>query len=300
MPVRVDKSDKAKTENGKSTSSFLSSSSSPSSWSSDDNDFSLNNTPKRKAKLMLFAETGTGKTAFVCRFAPEPIAILDFDGRSLATVQQAREELNRTIHHTEIFLPGEEDTPEETRLYAHEQLKKTFRNLRWAVRQSLLGNIKTICIDTSTEFDLLCKLAYDGCKTELVEGKVKETGSYGKDKDFVNYQFWRIVNIWRPGNAHLIFTGREKEIYKNHQATGDFTFRAAKVINEAVDISLQLRTMERMDGKGMKSEIEVIKSGINRDKVGKVYKELEKSWQQHGPFAVICSDIYGGEIEEWI
>jgi hypothetical protein len=288
MVVRTDKS--------KSVPSTVSSSSS--SWSSGDHDFSLDNEPAPKAKIMLFAETGVGKTAFVCRFAPDPIAIIDMDGRALPAVKQAREELGKVIHHTEIFLPGEEDTPEETRLFAHESIRKAIRNLKWAVTQSKIGKIRTICLDTATEYDLLCKLAYDGCKSELVDGKVKETGSYGKDKDFINSQFWRIINIWRQGNAHLVLTGREKEIYKEHKATGDFTFRASKVINEAVDLSLQLRSIPKMDGDGRKSEIEVIKCGVNREKIGKVYKERE--WKEHGPFALICSDVYGRDIEEWL
>lgn len=267
---------------------------SSSSWSSSDHDATSSDEPEEKAKIMLFSESGVGKTDFICRNAPDPMIIFDFDGRSLRTIKKVRRETGKTIHHVRILLPGEEDSPEETKLFATESLKKTFRNLKWAVRQSLLGQMSTIGFDGATEFDLLSKLAYDGCKVSTKEG------AFGKDKDFVNYQFWRVFNICRQGQAHIILTSREKEIYKDHQSTGDFTFRASKVINEAVDISLQLRAKDQLSGSGKKYEIEVIKAGVDdkkNSKVGKVYKE--RDWQECGPFALICSDIYGGSIEDW-
>lgn len=268
------------------------------SWTTTgDHDFSSNNKPNKRAKFMLFAKAGVGKTAFVCRHAPDPIAILDIDGRALPTVEQARRDLGKTIHHVEILLPGEEGDPDETKLFAQSSLNKLFKNLKWAVGQSALGKMSTVYVDGCTEVDLLAKLAWDGCKAQTKEG------AFGKDKDFINYQFWRIINIWRRGNAHLVLSSREKEIYKDHEATGDFTFRAAKVIDEAVDFSLQLRERDRMDGKGKKYEIKVIKSGINRSKSGKVYRESE--WQEFGPFAHICNDIYSdlyedGSVTDWI
>lgn len=277
--------------------------SSPSNWSNEDHDFSSNNEPSKKAKLMLFSETGVGKTDFICRNAPEEIAIFDFDGRSLRTVEKVRAETGKVIHHVDIFLPGEENSPEETRIFALESINKTIRNLKWCVKQSLLGKIKVIGFDGASEYDLLCKLAYDGCKTELVDGKIKNTGSYGKDRDFINYQFWRVFNVCRQGNAHLIMTSREKEIYKDHVSTGDFTFRASKVINEAVDFSLQLRAVDLLTPgvNGKKYELEIIKAGVDDrsdSKVGKVYKE--RDWQEYGPFALICADVYGGDVRDWL
>lgn len=272
-------------------------------WSNEEHDFSSNNEPSKKAKLMLFSETGVGKTDFICRNCPGEIAIFDFDGRSLRTVEKVRAETGKIIHHVDIFLPGEEGTPEETRIFALDSINKTIRNLKWCVKQSLLGKIKVIGFDGASEYNLLCKLAYDGCKTELVEGKIKETKSWGKDTDFINHQFWRIFNICRRGNAHLIMTAREKEIYKDHNATGDFTFRATKVINEAVDFSLQLKAKDKLEpgSKGKKYEIEVIKAGVDDrsdSKVGKVYKE--KDWQRYGAFAAICADVYGGDVADWL
>jgi hypothetical protein len=290
------------TTNGSKDSKSLSFSSPD--WSDEEHDFSSNNSPSKKAKLMLFSETGVGKTDFICRNAPEEIAIFDFDGRSLRTVEKVRAETGKVIHHVDIFLPGEEGTPEETRIFALDSINKTIRNLKWCVKQSLLGKIKVIGFDGASEYQLLSKLAYDGCKTELVDGKIKELRSWGKDIDFINHQFWRIFNICRRGNAHLIITSREKEVYdKEHKATGDFTFRASKVINEAVDFSLQLKAKDKLDpgSKGKKYEIEVIKAGVDDrsdSKVGKIYKE--KDWQEHGPFALICSDVYGGDVTDWL
>lgn len=271
-------------------------------WSDEEHDFSSNNEPSKKAKLMLFSETGVGKTDFICRNAPEEIAIFDFDGRSLRTVEKVRAETGKIIHHVDIYLPGEEEGPEATRIFALDSINKTIRNLKWCVKQSLVGKVKVIGFDGASEYQLLCKLAYDGCKTELVEGKIKELKSWGKDTDFINHQFWRIFNICRRGDAHLILTSREKEIYdKEHKATGDFTFRASKVINEAVDVSLQLKAKDKLGSSGKKYEIEVIKAGVDDradSKVGKVYKE--KDWQEYGAFALICSDVYGGDVKDWL
>lgn len=299
MVVRTKAVGSSGSGNGKDSSK--SASFSPPDWSDEEHDFSSNNEPSKKAKIMLFSETGVGKTDFICRNAPEEIAIFDFDGRSLRTVEKVRAETGKIIHHVDIFLPGEEDTPEQTRVFALESINKTIRNLKWCVKQSLLGKIKVIGFDGASEYDLLCKLAYDGCKTELVDGKIKNTGSYGKDRDFINYQFWRVFNVCRQGNAHLILTSREKEVYKDHVGTGDFTFRASKVINEAVDFSLQLRAKDMLSGNGKKYEIEVIKAGVDdrsNSKVGKVYKE--KDWEDYGPFALICSDVYGGDVTDWL
>lgn len=291
------------TGNGKdSTKSSSSTSFSTPDWSDEEHDFSSTNEPSKKAKLMLFSETGVGKTDFICRNAPEEIAIFDFDGRSLRTVEKVRAETGKVIHHVDIFLPGEEEGPEQTRIFALESINKTIRNLKWCVKQSLLGKIKVIGFDGASEYQLLCKLAYDGCKTELVDGKIKETRSWGKDIDFINHQFWRLFNICRRGNAHLILTAREKRVFdKEHKDTGDFTFRSSSVINEAVDFSLQLKAKDLLSGTGKKYEIEVIKAGVDdrsNSKVGKIYKE--KDWQEYGPFALICSDVYGGDVTDWL
>lgn len=295
MPVRVDKSEKAKSsstsENGGKSSIIYTSR----SWSDEEHDATLDGESEGKAKIMLFSESGIGKTDFICRNSPDPIMIFDFDGRSLRTVKKVRKETGKAIHYVRIYLPGEEGEPEETKLFAQESIKKAIRNLRWAVKQSLSGEMKTIGWDGCSEYDLLAKLAYDGAKVQTKDG------AFGKDKDFVNYQFWRVFNIVNRGTAHFILTAREKEIYKDHQSTGDFTFRASKVINEAVDFSLQLKAKDKLSGEGKKYEIEIVKCGVDdrsNSKVGKVYKE--KDWQEHGPFAVICSDVYGGDVADWL
>lgn len=283
--------------NGKDAKSISSSSVSISSpdWSDEEHDSTLDGESEGKAKIMLFSESGTGKTDFICRNAPDPIMLFDFDGRSLRTVKKVRIETGKTIRYVRIYLPGEEGEPEETKLFAQESIVKAIRNLKWAIRQSLTGDIKTIGWDGCSEYDLLAKLAYDGAKVQTKDG------AFGKDKDFVNYQFWRVFNIVNRGMAHFILTAREKEIYKDHQSTGDFTFRASKVINEAVDFSLQLRAKDRLGSDGKKYEIEIVKCGVDdrsNSKVGKVYKE--RDWQEYGAFAVICSDVYGGHVADWL
>lgn len=287
------------TGNGKDSvkSSSSTSSFSSSDWSDEEHDSTVDGESEGKAKLMLFSESGTGKTDFICRNAPDPIMIFDFDGRSLRTVKKVRLETGKIIRYVRIYLPGEEGEPEETKLFAQASISKAIRNLKWAVKQSLSGDIKTIGWDGCSEYDLLSKLAYDGAKVQTKDG------AFGKDKDFVNYQFWRVFNIVNRGQAHFILTSREKEIYKDHQPSGDFTFRASKVINEAVDFSLQLKALDVMTPgvTGKKYQLEIIKCGVDdrsNSKVGKVYKE--KDWQEHGPFALICSDVYGGDVTDWM
>lgn len=281
-------------DSAKSSSSSTTSFSTP-DWSDEEHDSTLDGESEGKAKIMLFSESGVGKTDFICRNAPDPIIIFDFDGRSLRTVKKVRLETGKVIRHVRIFTPGEEDSPEETKLFARSSIAKTIRNLKWAVKQSLTGGIKTIGFDGATEYTLLAKQAYDGVKEQTKDG------AFGKDKDYVKHQFWRVVNIVLQGQAHFIITAREKEIWKDNKPTDDFSFRADSVINEAVDFSLQLRQKDKLSGEGKKYEIKIIKCGVDDrldSKVGKVYKEGD--WQEYGPFAVICADVYGGDVTDWL
>lgn len=284
--------------NGKDSSSKPSSSSSsisPPDWSDEEHDSTLDGESEGKAKILLFSETGMGKTDFICRNSPDPIIIFDFDGRSLRTVKKVRHETGKIIRHVRIFTPGEESEPDETKLFARASIQKTIRNLKWAVKQSLTGNIKTIGFDGASEFTLLAKQAYDGVKEQTKDG------AFGKDKDYVKHQFWRVINVVLQGEAHFIITAREKEIWKDSKPTEDFTFRADSVVSEAVDFSLQLRAKDKLGSDGKKYELKLIKCGVDDrsdSKVGKVYKE--KDWQEHGPFALICADVYGGDVTDWL
>lgn len=260
-----------------------------------DSDFIQLKAPKKQANVLIFGDNGQGKTTFVTKYAPEPIAFINYDRRADWAVVKAMEE-GRKIHYTHVDYPADimRLGDDVARKLGQAAIDKTIRNYEIAVRESEKGNIRTICLDTGTEYSELLKLA--------ITGRIDKTkGDYGKSKDLINRQWWRLFTMAREGSAHVIVLSRAKAIWVDNEPTGNFTFRCPEVVGDAVDWAGQIRLKKGPKGKFKKKfELEITKGGINIAELGEVYTEEE--WKDlGGPFVYACLLQYdGSDMEDWM
>lgn len=258
---------------------------------------------KKQANLLVFGEAGTGKTSFATMYAPEPVALISLDGRGEDAVADARL-IGRTIIPSYIDPITKSDSAEIVRTQARSIIEEVYNNVQWAVAESLAGRVRTICLDTGTEYSEIAKLAFDGER-----GQTKD-GAFGKDKDYVNFEWWRLFKLIYTGKAHFIITAREKEIWiadnspgakpGARKATGRFTYRGPTVMNDGVKLSGQIRLKKTSSGRQLKeAEFEVTKAGVNRNELSEVY--TEKDWGEYGPFVWACYNqfINTSNISDW-
>lgn len=244
-------------------------------------DFAILGTPKLQANVLVFGRPSTGKTTIATRFAPDPVAFINFDKRAGVAVKRAMDS-GRRIYFLGVDIPANVTKlgDEQARKLGQEAVNKVIRNFEWAVEQSRKGNVRTICIDTGTEYSELVNLAITG-KTVGVKG------DYGKSKDLLNREWWRLYNLAREGNAHLVVLARTKELWENNEPTGNYTYRGPSVMDEGADWSAHIRLRRGMKGKQRKEiELEITKAGNNLDEMGNVYRE--EDWGANGPFVWSC------------
>lgn len=256
---------------------------------------------KKQANILIYGSGGSGKTSFVTRYAPHPVALLAYDRRYVPAVDKATK-AGRIVYPCEINLPAtwKKLSPDKVRELAQAALDKTFRNLEWAFEQSLRESIRTTSIDTGTELSEIMKLSFDG-----VLGQTKQ-GAYGRDKDYVNRKWWDIFNMARDSKSHLVVTSRAKEVWTEtqsgqRQATGRYEPRCPDVINDAADWSGHIRQKKSPSGRLLKVfELEMSKCGANIAELGEVY--TEKEWEPFGgPFSYACyMQFYdNSDLEDW-
>lgn len=244
-------------------------------------DFTILGEPKLQANVLVYGKPGTGKTSLATRFAPHPIAFINFDKRAALAVKRAMDD-GRHIYFLGVDIPANVTKlgDEQARKLGQEAVNKVIRNFEWAVEQSRKGNVRTICIDTGTEYSELVNLAVTG-KTVGVKG------DYGKSKDLLNREWWRLFNLAREGSAHFIVLARTKEQWEANEPTGNYTYRGPSVMDEGADWSAHIRLRRGMKGKQRKEiELEITKAGNNLDEMGNVYRE--EDWGDHGPFVFAC------------
>lgn len=256
-------------------------------------DFTAPPIPKRQAKITLCGESGVGKTTFALKYAPDPIALINFDGRAGYAAQEATQ-AGKKVLMTEIRISGDINRmkEEEAKRAGQIVIDKTMKNLEAAVRESQKGNIRTICFDTGTEYGQFLTLAFRG-KLGLVK-------DYGKSKDLINQQLLRLYQVAADGNAHLIMLTRAKATWAGEEPSGKFEPKAYEVLSEAADIIAHLRFRKAGKGRVTKeTEIEILKAGTDRSQLGAVYREAD--WEDlGGPFVYACMMNYPGTTpEDW-
>jgi hypothetical protein len=245
-------------------------------------DFIVLGKSRFQANAVVFGSGGAGKTTVVTEYAPDPVAFISLDRRADEAVRKAMKHGRRIV-----FLRV--DTPAnptklgdvEARKLGQSAVNKVIKNFEWAVKESLKGNIRTIGLDTGTEYAEMLNLAITG-------KEVRVKGDYGKSKDLMNREFWRLYNLAREGNAHFILLARAQEIWEGNEPTGRFKPRGPDVIHDGADWCGHIRLSKvQKKNEPKRFELQVTKAGNNIEKIGKVYvsdEESENTWQPWGPF----------------
>lgn len=266
-----------------------------------DNDFIVPSLPKKQANILIYGDTKTWKSSFCTRYAPDPIAFVNFDGRANHVVYEAIQE-GRDIKYLKIdpLIVFPKDKPEDVKIKALEIVEKVERNFEWAAEESRKGNIRTICFDTGTEYSEIIRLSFDG---QLTQSK---DGAFGKDKDYVNGRWWKLFRLARNSNAHFIITARTKELWRKNdqgkqEASGIHIYRCPPVVAEGVDFIAQVRLKTSLTGR-IKPEFELeIMAGVNVKELCNVYDKSD--WDEYGgPFTFTCWKQFEktSDISDWI
>lgn len=258
-------------------------------------DFITLEEPKRQANILIFGDGGTGKTSFVTRYCPTPIALINFDRRAGYAVANAKQ-AGRVIHYLPVDFPAHISKVdiEPAKKLGQDALDRVIANYELAVTASIRGDVRTICLDTGTELSEIMKIAFTG--------RVDRTkGDYGQSKDLINRQWWRLLNTAREGLAHLVILARGKAVWEGNEPTGEFTYRGPEVMNDGVDWSgqIKVRQTKRMAQVVKSFEIKMTKCGVNIEELGKTY--TEKDWEGlGGPFVYGSLMQYeGSNISDW-
>ncbi len=269
----------------------------------DGSDFTEPTKPKPQSNCVIIGKSGQGKSSFVLKYAPEPIAFINLDGRADSAAYRAKE-AGRKIHFLKIDMPANPTRLDDKTLRAAAQkaVNQFVRNYEWAVDQSLRGNIRTIAADTATEYAGLVNMAITG-RVDRVKG------DYGKSKDMINREFWRLFNLARSGNAHLVLLAREQEIWENNEPTGRLKARGPEVIEDGADWCgvIRLATGAKPGKKIVvkrssvvkEFELLITKGGVNIEELGQLYTQAE--WGDEGPFAYANYKQFEetSELEDW-
>jgi hypothetical protein len=266
----------------------------------EDSDFEILEQPRWQCNALIFGRAGEGKSTFPLMYAPHPVAQINFDNRDRHAVRKAleagRKVLRTHIPYSSTDVTGLDET--EAMKVGRTAMDKVVKNFEIAVRESQRGNVRTISIDTGTEYNEIVTIA--------VRGHLGKANDYGRSKDHINRAWWHIFNTAREGNAHLIVLARDREIWGGSEPSGVFTFRGPEVMNDGVDWAAQIRLKRAKVVAGSKVkkttkefELFITKAGVNIAELGEVYSQ--EDWDAYGgPFVMACVNQYdGSEPADW-
>lgn len=253
---------------------------------------------------LVFGDRGSGKTTVATMYAPQPVALINYDGRAEPAILKAQD-AGRIIKYSRLYLPRNltKLTVEEGKRQGQATIDQTLINFEWALREAEKGNIRTICLDTITELEMALTCAIRG----RADKKPKD---YGESKGLINQQLMSMFDDAKKGPAHLIALGRAQEIWSGGSPTGQFKPRVSDVVNDAVDWSGHMRVNVVGMGSGGKKvlgatnsgpkfEMEIKKAGVRIEELLNTYTEDE--WAAFGgPFSYACFKQYPEiPLEAW-
>lgn len=261
-------------------------------------DFTTSETLKQRCIALVFGDAGSGKTTFVTDYCPDPIALINYDQRSVHAVPRARG-MGRKIFPAYISLPRNMSrlAIPDAKKAAREIVGRTVRNLEIALRESERGNVRTIALDTGTEYSEILRYA--------AQGHLEKATDYGAGKDWINRQWWDMFNAARSSDVNFIVLARASAVWANNEPTGEYTYKGPAVMDDGVDWSALIRIKKRL-GKASASakvkqefEMKVAKAGVNISEKSQVYASAD--WgDMGGPFAYACMMMYEGTTpEDW-
>lgn len=249
----------------------------------DGSDFTIPTPPRKQAGVVIYGQEKTGKTTFATMYCPEPVCLISFDGRSRLAAHKAIEQ-GRQVNFLELSMPHDLNamTDEQAVNAITPLLNRANKNIQWAFNQAKSGNVKTLCLDTATEFTLMMSIFESG------KASGKKWGDKGSTKDKVNQQWLSIFSGARLHELNLVVLSRAKEIWVNDKSTGLFAPRPPEVICEAADWVGQLKVETQLVKKQPpKLKLEMFRTGGDWSEMGKVYTEAD--WDLYGgPFAYAC------------
>lgn len=260
---------------------------------------------KPQAIVCIFAHTGEGKSTFLLDYCPEPIAFIDINRRGFNAAQKAQA-AGRVIRYLPIDYPSSYSKLDEKQACVAGQVSvdRMERNFDLALEANLKGDIRTIGIDTMTEYAEIVNIA-------LVGRPERREDDYGKSAAAQKAVISKMIKRARDTNVHLVMLGQTKEIYeipvggKRKEGTGKYTFRGPDVMSSDADWAGHLRLQKpasvklRGGDKAKLHEMEITKAGIFLPALGMVLKE--EDWEDVGPFAYGCGvNFPDNDLQDWL
>ena len=77
-------------------------------------DFSSSIPSKLQSLSLVYGDAGTLKSSFAYLYCPEPVFLINFDGRDLPAFERAKD-LGREVYRVQIDLPADVDSMDITR-----------------------------------------------------------------------------------------------------------------------------------------------------------------------------------------
>lgn len=272
----------------------------------DRSDFTDVPAPKGQAIVCLFAHTGDGKTTFGLEHTPDPVAFVDINRRGFHAAQKAIA-AGKNIRYLPIDYPSNYSKLDENQAIraGQSQVDKMERNFDLALEANVKGDIRTIVIDTMTEYAEIVMIA-------LVGRPERREDDYGKSAAAQKAVISKMIKRAKDTNVHMIMLGQTKEIYelppgkKRKEGTGKYTFRGPDVMASDADWAAHFRLQKvagarlRGSAKAKLHEMEITKAGIYLPALGEVLKE--EDWvDMGGPFVAGCmANFPDSEFSDWM
>lgn len=287
-------------------------------------DFLILDEPKKTTVGILYARDGHGKTYWACRYCPEPVVVIGFDGRGERTIKQIMRETGRKIYYLDAKAPGNavQMSHDQAQAAGTESLALASRNYEWAIDRSIREwGCGTLALDTSKELTDIVKLAVRG-RVDRPNPKSGERGDFGKSDAVINRTLKYFCDRARDSNLNLMLLARSKPIYDGREDTGRITWDTDKIFSQAADWIVGLNMVSGMmpsaggiqllggglmgggavSGAPVKPTFELMVTNPKcaYEETGKVYRQAEWEAVGENPFVYAMQRLLpGSRPEDW-